>query len=344
MIIYIISTIADRLWIQRKPPKPSAAMKRKRKAPLAKATNKGSTSKVTVHEDSDSEPEITSKKRIRPSNGRALRGKRVSPPATPSSRSARAAKLQANKKLDAQAKELAEFQRQAALTANHEKPSPRSSRRAKINANPIESSSRKAVVGTRTSARLRGVPQDDDDDEWQQVPDEWLKETIDSPSPSRTRSSARKARPWQRHLPPPPSEDEEDGDEVVQDGPHTGLSSDDAISELTELSDDEQSGPMVDAPVKSEAADASPSTPPAETIVEATIPTQVPKEENVDVATDIFAIDISSNIPAGFVEWEAVSSRFGCKIAWVAYGYLDLHHTPGMGEHTRAVCEGDSLP
>lgn len=257
---------------------------------------------------SDSEPEVAPQKRTRASNGRALRSKRGTSPATPSGRNARAAKLQANKKLDAQARELAEFQRQAALTATSEKSSPRSTRHTRNNVNTSENSGRKTAVGTRTSARLRGESQDGDDDEWQQIPDEWLKETMDPATPNRTRSSARKAKPQGRQPLPPPLEDDEDEDETVQDGPHTGLSSDDAISELTELSDDEQPEPTKSAPVKSEDDGVPLPTPPGDTVVEATALKKEPKEEKADVAPDIFAVDISSHIPADFVEWEAVSS------------------------------------
>lgn len=303
-----ISLTADRLWIQRKPPRPPASLKRKRKAPPTKPANKASTSKAASQQVSDSEHEVAPQKRTRASNGRALRSKRGTSPATPSGRSARAAKLQANKKLDAQARELAEFQRQAALTAASEKSSPRSTRHTRNNANASENSGRKAAVGTRASARLRGESQDGDDDEWQQIPDEWLKETMDPAASNRTRSSARMIKPRGRQPLPPPSEDDEDEDETVQDAPHTGLSSDDAISELTELSDDEQPEPTKSAPVKSEANDVPLPALQGDAAVEATVMKKELKEEKADVAPDIFAVDISTHIPADFVEWEAVSS------------------------------------
>ena len=87
-----------------------------------------------------------------------------------------------------QAKELAEFQRQAAREAKAHA-SPRASRRA-------PPSPAKRAVGTRVSARLRRSTRvatdedgDDDDAEWQEVPDEWL-QGDENPTPSR-RSSAR---------------------------------------------------------------------------------------------------------------------------------------------------------
>ena len=72
--------------------------------------------------------------------------------------------MQANVKLSAQAKELAELQRQAALEGR------RSGRRV-ASPSPLRSSSR-LLMGTRMSARLRGVAQCDD--EWQEIPDDWL--------------------------------------------------------------------------------------------------------------------------------------------------------------------------
>ncbi|KAI0324677.1 hypothetical protein GY45DRAFT_1375369 [Cubamyces sp. BRFM 1775] len=199
----------DRLWIQRVPPKPPRTRKRKRPAPTPK---KASTSKAAAVESSDTDDEpVTRSKRTRTqsnaaksssqvhsraqANGRATRASRrqtrASSPAPELSspgKSTRAAKVQANKKLDMQAKELAEFQRQAAREAKAHA-SPRAARRA-------PPSPAKRAVGTRVSARLRRSTRgaadedgDDDDAEWQEVPDEWL-QGDENPSPSR-RSSAR---------------------------------------------------------------------------------------------------------------------------------------------------------
>ncbi|KAI0654682.1 hypothetical protein C8Q70DRAFT_936899 [Cubamyces menziesii] len=201
----------DRLWIQRVPPKPPRARKRKRPAPTPK---KASTSKAAAAESSDDDDDdepVTRSKRTRTqsnatksssqaqsrsqANGRATRASRrqtrASSPAPELSspgKSTRAAKVQANKKLDMQAKELAEFQRQAAREAKAHA-SPRASRRA-------PPSPAKRAVGTRVSARLRRSTRvatdedgDDDDAEWQEVPDEWL-QGDENPTPSR-RSSAR---------------------------------------------------------------------------------------------------------------------------------------------------------
>ena len=155
---------------------------------------------------------------------------------------------------------------------------------------------------------MRGVSQDEDDDEWQQIPEEWLREEAESSTPSRTRSSARRG--GLRITRPPPSPSDE-VDDVAQDEPHTGLSSDDAISDLTELSDDDdQEEPVKDAPVKTEIPDA-PSVAAPEEPVEGTsnklgAPKLEPKEK-VNASEDIFALDIPRELPADFVEWETVS-------------------------------------
>ncbi|OJT13886.1 hypothetical protein TRAPUB_9555 [Trametes pubescens] len=294
----------DRLWIQRAPPKPprSRNLKRKRPAVTAKkAPTKASTSKAAESSSDDEDEPPTRSKRTRtqaksqPStksqtNGRATRTSRrtraSSPAATELSspgKSARAAKVQANKKLDMQAKELAEFQRQTARLASVKakaNTSPRASRRN-------SSSPAKRAVGTRVSTRLRrstrGAPEDDEDedDEWQQVPDEWL----ENESPSR-RTSAR-TRGKGKARAPVVSEDEEqdeqedaageddadadaagdadmdeadgaaaaNGDDVAEpeggaddnaEPAHkTGLESD-AVSELTDLSEDHDDTPMAD--------------------------------------------------------------------------------------------------
>ncbi|KIP10978.1 hypothetical protein PHLGIDRAFT_125116 [Phlebiopsis gigantea 11061_1 CR5-6] len=299
----------DRLWIQRKPPRPPAPPKRKRKAAPTKTASKVSASKAVMQEESDSEPEPLPQKRARAANGRALRNKRAASPATPSGRSARAAKLQANKKLDAQAKELAEFQR---LAAASEKSSPRSTRRTRNSDLTSATSSKKAtIVGTRVSARLRGVSQDDDDDEWQQIPEDWLKEDADSSTTSRIRPSDRRGGLRSIKPPLPPSEDADDIDDATQDGPHTGLSSDDAISDLTELSDDDDQRESVkDTDMHSEVPDAppvaSPEGPAIQPAATSKLPKLEPKEEKVDTSEDIFTLDMPRELPADFVEWEAI--------------------------------------
>lgn len=267
-----------------------------------KPTTKARTGNAFVRADSESEPEPAPEKRTRSSGGRALRSQGGSSAPTPSGRSARAAKLQANKKLDAQAKELAEFQRQAVLSTSPGKFSPRSSRRSWNNVTVNEASSRKPTMGTRLSARLRGTSRaDDDDDEWQQVPEEWLNETIGSSASNHARLTRQgKARRKSVRLPLSQNED------AVENGPHTGLSSDDGISDLTELSGDEQSEPVTQASNKLEGNE-SPLQGLENTLVEGTVPKEKEREEIVDIPTDGLTVDTLSHIPADFVEWEAVS-------------------------------------
>ncbi|KAI0648846.1 hypothetical protein C8Q79DRAFT_1064920 [Trametes meyenii] len=227
----------DRLWIQRVPPKPPRPRNLKRKRPAANAKKtpvKASTSRAIelASDDEDDEPVARSKRNrtqtqsqadSRPqANGRATRTSRRStrasspaPELGSPSKSTRAAKVQANKKLDLQAKELAEFQRQTARLA---------STKARTSPRKAPPSPSKRAVGTRVSARLRrstrGADEDegDDDDEWQQVPDEWLQDE----APATRRSSARIRAPPK----PKPAMDEEasehdatpDDDDVVEAG------------------------------------------------------------------------------------------------------------------------------
>ncbi|GJE85675.1 hypothetical protein PsYK624_017540 [Phanerochaete sordida] len=291
----------DRLWIQREPPRPPAPPKRKRKPAPSKSANKAaskaSTSKAALQEDSDSapEPDPVPQKRSRTAGGRTTR-QQAKEVESPSGRGARAAKLQANKKLDAQAKELAEFQRQAAAS---ERVSSRSTRNTRSNG--VAQPSPRPVRGTRASARLRGTPMEDDDDEWQQVPDEWLQEGADE-APTRngrakraTRSQVKAARPSRR----PRSEDEADD----EDAPHTGLSDDDAVSELTELSDDESERVQSTDAKSTTKADASIAEAPA---VEE--PQAEKSEEKPAVPEDNTGTsgNTTSHIPPGFVEWELI--------------------------------------
>lgn len=84
-------------------------------------------------------------------------------------------------KLDAQAKELAEFNRQTATSARSQS-GLRSSQRGKVasslttgnGATGLRKGKEKDwAIGTRISARLRGSARDDNE-EWQAVPQEWL--------------------------------------------------------------------------------------------------------------------------------------------------------------------------
>lgn len=170
----------DRLWIQRVPPKPLKSRKRKRPTESEKA-------------DRPSQ-KVNPPKRLRTKSGT------VKAEAAPSRLGrGRAAKLQAKIKLDAQAKELVEFNRQT--RGNRQ-----TTRASKSSNRPSRS------LGTRVSARLRGVQTN----EWQSIPDEWLDESSDTGRQANSDDGKRSSRGLQQAL----------GNQ------------DDSVSELTELSDD----------------------------------------------------------------------------------------------------------
>ncbi|KAI1786771.1 hypothetical protein LXA43DRAFT_1032456 [Ganoderma leucocontextum] len=213
----------DRLWIQCVPPKPPRSRNLKRKRPAATPKKRAKVS-VPSSDEEEEEPVSRSKRSRTQSqskssasrshtqpqtNGRAIRASRragrSSGPDTDvisTGKSTRAAKVRANKKLDLQAKELAEFQRQ---TAALERSSPRKSARA-------PTSPAKRALGTRVSARLRHAIKaengDDSDDEWQQVPNEWLQESASPARRTRTRTRSSRGKARQE-----PEDDEAEGSE-----------------------------------------------------------------------------------------------------------------------------------
>lgn len=185
----LITFIADRLWIQRAPPKVKAL---KRKRTVSKSPSKTQATVSAL---------VKTTKRPRLSSNHA-KSNQATLSSQGSGRHNRAAKDQARLKLDAQAKELAELNRQASQTM--------STRQLSLRSKAIPSPSK--VIGTRASARIRGNPRPKDDDEWQKIPDGWLDE---GPSVRNSRSSSRLA--------------------MVK----TGLELDDgSISDLTELSEE----------------------------------------------------------------------------------------------------------
>ncbi|KDR79058.1 hypothetical protein GALMADRAFT_244816 [Galerina marginata CBS 339.88] len=136
----------DRLWIQRIPPKTPKSQSLKRKRTTNQVPEKPQPhSKLT-----------TSSKRPR-----LEQGDLSSSAQNTSGRQSRVAKDQAKLKLDLQARELAKLNREASMLGRSPKPPHASSSRTQPS---------KRVVGTRTSARLRGSAED----EWQPIPDEWL--------------------------------------------------------------------------------------------------------------------------------------------------------------------------
>lgn len=170
----------DRLWIQRVPPKPLKSRKRKRPTESEKA-------------DRPSQ-KVKPPKRLRTKSGK------VKAEAAPSRLGrGRAAKLQAKIKLDAQAKELVELNRQTRGNRQTTRASKSSNRPSR-------------PLGTRVSARLRGVQTN----EWQSIPDEWLDESSDTGRQANSDDGKRSSRGLQQALD----------------------NQDDSVSELTELSDD----------------------------------------------------------------------------------------------------------
>ncbi|KAK7051068.1 hypothetical protein VNI00_005180 [Paramarasmius palmivorus] len=195
----------DRLWVQRIPPRPS------RPAKSSNKRKRGATEEVKPKnaKKAKSAHKTTTTARSKGKEKAKVNGKAKEEPSTPGRRG-RAAKEKANVLLDAQAKQLAELNRQAAATAKSNGRASRSSSNKQPPPAPTpsrltrNSSSSSRPLGTRISARLRGAQEDDD--EWQAIPAEWLDKK---------------------------DEDEDDGDE---DEDKTGLDSS-ALSDLTELSD-----------------------------------------------------------------------------------------------------------
>jgi hypothetical protein len=180
--------VGNRLWIQRTPPKPTKPLKRKRAPQILASTKRPRlTGSTTQHSDL---------------------------PATHpqhSARRSRTAKDQAMMKLDAQARDLANLNRQAALL-NQESTI---FRPISLRSQPSRYTSR--PLGTRISARLRGSQKKE---EWQSVPKEWLSE---GKSLQDVKTEAELSK--------------------------TGLESDeDAISDLTELSEEVSDDSKLDTP------------------------------------------------------------------------------------------------
>lgn len=213
--------VADRLWVQRSTYKPRN-LKRKRvpapKRPTTKETRKpvGKRRKVLQDDSSDSSDNASGP-----------------PPREMVTSGPRAAKLKANKKLDAQAKALAEFQRENAIAI---RPT-RTTRRGEPD-NDAESSLLQPSRGIRVSTRLRRGKRDPEE-EWQSIPDEWLTED-NSETP--TRRSTRATKPSRSSPDNTGSESDLEDSKPIK----TGLESNESVSDLTDLSSDHESDPRED--------------------------------------------------------------------------------------------------
>ena len=179
----------DRLWLQRHIPSPPRKS-RKGKSPVKqkgsatpkqagasveeqvesnrrKKVSKGAVNK-RKREEAFEEPEpapVSSRVTRRKQNSQE--SKTNSEPVQVNGSRMRAAKTQANAKLDEQAKQLAAAQAEMKLLSKGRYPKePKTASPSRLPSTPL---------GTRVSRRLRGLVQDD---EWQQIPDEWLKEDV----------------------------------------------------------------------------------------------------------------------------------------------------------------------
>ncbi len=303
-------SIADRLWVQRVPPKPPRTPKRKRQ-PASRKVNgtKPSTSKHAEEEPEEDFPEEPSakRKRTQPKTKARTRSALLQEPnqVEKGSRS-RAAKVQANKKLDAQAKELAEFQRQSAAQAVVTRKQTDGGRKQ------VGVSPRKTVLGTRTSARLRGSD-NTEDDEWQPIPAEWLEETVETreaPTRGRATRSRTRGKGKAKEVVPEVEDEDEDEQEEAQESsvpPQAAAISDDDISDLTELSDVESEvGSVVEDPPDPPVQKRAPGRPSRLSNGKAKHQPVDEQQTSTPNGVEAVAEDIPA-LPDGFLEWETVS-------------------------------------
>jgi hypothetical protein len=227
--------------------------------------------------------------------------------------------MQASAKLSAQAKELAELQRQAALEAR------RSGKRV-MSPSPSRKSSSQRPMGTRMSARLRGVAQVDD--EWQEIPDEWLKEGNEAEEDGGASGNEQLEEEEQMGVgsdpdPKPEPEPELDAVPDTDTDTHrakTGLGSDDdTISELTELTENSPPATTVVASPskprkaskkrKSSGSRKKSSRSRLQTLViDDLVPAVQPLEE---IQPEEEEVEPAWRPPDDFVEWETVRVFFG---------------------------------
>ncbi|KAF8149807.1 hypothetical protein B0H34DRAFT_731219 [Crassisporium funariophilum] len=146
----------NQLWIQRMAPKAAKPSKRKRTSQKLVDNPRQDTNPNTKR------PRLHGPSHDSSSNKNKSNAASLNPSQT-SGRHSRAAKVQAKLKLDAQAKELAELNRQAGQQVKTKTP-----RQSTVRLQPSRPASR--PMGTRISARLRGAQEE----EWQPIPHEWL--------------------------------------------------------------------------------------------------------------------------------------------------------------------------
>jgi hypothetical protein len=316
--------LADRLWIQRDIPKPPRNPKRKR------AATKPKHKRPAILSDDESDTPAAPKKRKVATTARSSTSRNlVTSPKTPTTRSSRtrrpppssedlgpitsrgprAAKTQASAKLSVQAKELAELQRQAALESR------RSGRRVP-SPSPSRRSSPRRPMGTRMSARLWGGAQVDD--EWQEIPDEWLNERSEAEDGGASGSERLdgEAEMDQRSDPdlrPEPEPEAVPDPDMEAHRAKTGLESDDDdVSELTELT--EISPPATILVSHSNKKKARKKGAGSRRKTNRTKRGTSVVEDSVDIAQPVEKVEPEEDIepewrpPEDFVEWETVRS------------------------------------
>jgi hypothetical protein len=296
---------ADRLWIQREIPKPPKSLKRKRPDAAVNRSSKASQSAKTDHPDHRSKRRRSDRENVddKPVTDSAVTSNSQHQTAQPSR--GRAAKAQANLRLDAQAKALAAFRSEEAAAAVAS-----SAKRGKppLPAQPMR------PLGTRLSARLRG---DDADGEWQAIPEEWLGSSDPNDKAAAT---------------PPAGK-----------GPHkTGLESDlESTSDLTELSEssEEEEDVEVEDVTKEDAEEENVNEETSSsTNIEAPKDPKLftaSKEEETEIKI-IYDRDLDNILtpPEGFIEWETVS------LPLLAF---DSFHNLWMGRYALRSLIGNTL-
>lgn len=179
----------------------------------------------------------------------------------------RAAKLQANVKLGEQAKQLAALQNRASMEAKGRRP-----------------------MGTRQSSRLRGSGADED--EWQQIPEDWLGDELgETAGTSKWRDGGMNRRSTRSRA----MTSNAKGEAAIEVKASIGLDSDDE-SDLTELSDEDE-----------------------EAISNSDQGSEDELSEELEVKVDPEDTDSEEappSLPDGFVEWETVRLTVQCKQAY----------------------------
>ncbi|EIN04932.1 hypothetical protein PUNSTDRAFT_146212 [Punctularia strigosozonata HHB-11173 SS5] len=275
---------ADRLWIQRSPPRPTN-LKRKRAA-ARQPSRKAARTDSTVARSSPAMNErrkVVSLKAASPAPAKnTRRDAGVSPATANTGRGARAAKLQANIKLDEQAKALEAFRREA---ENGLPGRARATRQPTVLQTPSKPPLSGTPRGTRASARLRGTVVSDED-EWQPIPQEWLKDGN--------------------------TDEVEGGMSEMEGGTRAGSGDEDILSELSDLTELTEEKEELEGE-KTLSKNSRPQTgkpPRSKTIGEDVV---IAHQEN-ELATSRETDDPSyvendpmpPSLPADFVEWEMI--------------------------------------